>query len=350
MSLNLIKLKMIPNYMSSRLLTAKKAKLLLPFVFGFFSVLSAQTGISGKIVLDTVIWAPVAYLSLIPDFTQMNTISYEYIIERSDVTPAGYFTFQSKFLPKEEHLYRIHFSKTGDPPSSLIIGGRDHNHFFLFAKNDSEIIIDSRAGKNLFNNLSFQGYDPNTVLVEINTMLRMLDTLDYFGATLNQDFIRESIFQRLRDYADTCSHPLLSLYAIYQSNYETDYLSRPDYYRDYAKKWKSEDSVYFETFRNSLKIESFSNWAMLGIVGLGILILIPGILLIYKRNKGHKKSLLSTLTIQERRILTHLKQGKSNKEIADECSISTSTVKSHVNSIYSKLGIGSRKEAMDFFE
>lgn len=340
---------MIQNRISSKLLIAKKAGLLLPFIFGFITVLSAQTGIRGKIVLDTVKWAPVAYLSLIPDFTQMNTISYEYIIERSDVDPDGCFTFQSKFLPENEHLYRVHFSKKDDPPSSLIIGGRDHNHFFMFAINDSEIIINSEAGRNLFNSMSFQGNDHNASLVEINAMLSMLDTLDYFGGTLNQDFIRESIYQRLRDYADTCSHPLLSLYAIYQSNYETDYLIRPDYYRNYLEKWKSEDSAYFETFRNSFKKESLSKGTILGIIGFGILI-IMGILLIYKRKKGHKKSLLSTLTIQERKILTHLKQGKSNKAIADDCSVSISTVKSHVNSIYSKLGIGSRKEVMDYIE
>jgi DNA-binding CsgD family transcriptional regulator len=340
---------MILNNISGGLLEAKKARLLIPFVFGFVTLLSAQSGIRGKIVFDTVKWAPVAYLSLIPDFTQTNTISYEYIIERTNISPEGHFTFQSKFLPEKEHLYRIHFSKTNDPPSSLIIGGSDHNHFFLFAKKNAKIIISSEAGKNLINHLTFQGYAPNAGLVEINKMRNILDTLDYFGGTLNQDFIRESIFHRLRDYADTCSHPLLSLYAIYQSNYESDYLIQPGYYRNYLKKWKSEDSAYFETFRNNFKDESLSNGALLGIVGLGFLILVPGILLIYKRKKGRKKN-LSTLTIQERKIYIHLKHGKSNKEIAEECAVSISTVKSHVSSIYTKLGIRSRKEAMDFTE
>lgn len=65
----------------------------------------------------------------------------------------------------------------------------------------------------------------------------------------------------------------------------------------------------------------------------------------YKKNK--KKNPLSELTIQERKIFDLLRQGKSNKEIAEECSVSVSTIKSHVNSIYSKLDIRSRKEAMD---
>ena len=64
-----------------------------------------------------------------------------------------------------------------------------------------------------------------------------------------------------------------------------------------------------------------------------------------KRNK--RKNPLSDLTIQERKIFSSLRQGKTNKEIADEYAVSLSTIKSHVNNIYSKLGIKSRKEIMD---
>jgi DNA-binding NarL/FixJ family response regulator len=39
--------------------------------------------------------------------------------------------------------------------------------------------------------------------------------------------------------------------------------------------------------------------------------------------------------------------GKSNKEISDELNIGLSTVKSHVNRIYSKLEIKSRKDILN---
>jgi DNA-binding CsgD family transcriptional regulator len=333
-----------------RLFAKNMVRPLVAVLLMFGMVLSAKAEIKGKIVLDTNKWAPVAYLSLIPDFTQINTISYEYIIERSLINHDGSFSFKSGFLPDDEHLYRIHLSKKDDPPSSLIIGGKDHNHFFLFAKNNSDINIESKTGENLFNKLTFHGNYPNTSLLEISSMLNMLDTLDYFGATLNQDFIRESIYQRLRDYADTCSHPLLSLYAIYQGNYETDILIRPDYYNSFLDKWEDEDSDYFDTFRNNTKEKSLSSEEQLGIIGIISIIILLLTLLFFNRRRINKKSLLSMLTIQERKILTYLKQGKSNKEIADECSISISTVKSHVNSIYSKLGVSSRKEVMDYTE
>lgn len=86
---------------------------------------------------------------------------------------------------------------------------------------------------------------------------------------------------------------------------------------------------------------------ILWIIVVLILLTISIVWYVFRRKQQSKKNPLSDLTIQERKIFALLKEGKSNKEIADECAISISTVKSHVNNIYSKLGVGSRKEVMD---
>ncbi len=54
---------------------------------------------------------------------------------------------------------------------------------------------------------------------------------------------------------------------------------------------------------------------------------------------------LSDLTPRETEILSHIAEGKSNKVIARELSISDGTVKLHVKSILRKLGMHSRVEA-----
>jgi len=51
------------------------------------------------------------------------------------------------------------------------------------------------------------------------------------------------------------------------------------------------------------------------------------------------------LTSQEIKILQFIQQGKSNKEIAAELFIELSTVKSHINKLYSKLKVKNRREA-----
>ncbi len=52
------------------------------------------------------------------------------------------------------------------------------------------------------------------------------------------------------------------------------------------------------------------------------------------------------LTRREREVMMHLARGKSNQQIADELFITESTVKKHVNSIYFKLEVNSRAEAV----
>jgi two-component system NarL family response regulator len=51
------------------------------------------------------------------------------------------------------------------------------------------------------------------------------------------------------------------------------------------------------------------------------------------------------LTSRELEVLRQIVDGKSNKEIAHELSISEATVKSHINNILSKLGVSDRTQA-----
>jgi hypothetical protein len=62
--------------------------------------INSQTGISGQLKIDTTIWAPVVYLSLIPDFEDMNTMSNEMIIEKTSVDKSG-----MPFPPPNFQLY-----------------------------------------------------------------------------------------------------------------------------------------------------------------------------------------------------------------------------------------------------
>jgi RNA polymerase sigma factor (sigma-70 family) len=57
---------------------------------------------------------------------------------------------------------------------------------------------------------------------------------------------------------------------------------------------------------------------------------------------------MKTLTKREVEILNMIGAGKSNKEIAEELSISYWTVKNHVNNMFTKLGIHTRAEAIHF--
>jgi len=60
------------------------------------------------------------------------------------------------------------------------------------------------------------------------------------------------------------------------------------------------------------------------------------------------QNLLSTLTAKELSILQQIAEGKSNKEIAALNFVEVSTIKTHINNIYTKLGLKNRREALAF--
>ena len=275
----------------------------------------------------------------------MNSISYENIIAQSGLSSTGVFEFKTNFFPEGDHLYRIHLSKNNDPPASLIIGGNDHNHIFLIAGRNSKVEIETLPGNRLFNDLIIVGYDPNKGLQEVKAITAILDSLDYEGFSVNREFIRNATYNELRKYADTSSNSLVAIYAIYQTDFKVDYLKNEGYYKTVLKKWRSEKSDYYNVFRKQLYERSNLGWVVIFIIGSGVVILVN--LLLYSRKIKRRLSPLTELTIQERKVFLLLKEGKSNKEIAEECAVSVSTVKSHVNSIFSKLRINSRKEIIN---
>jgi len=61
---------------------------------------------------------------------------------------------------------------------------------------------------------------------------------------------------------------------------------------------------------------------------------------------GHEKKELYQLSQRELDILKHLVKGDSYKMVADTCSISIGTVYSHINSLYKKMHVNSKSEAV----
>ena len=60
--------------------------------------------------------------------------------------------------------------------------------------------------------------------------------------------------------------------------------------------------------------------------------------------KENSKSHLSELTIRQKEVYELIVSGKSNKEIMANLFIEQSTLKSHINQIYKKLNVKSRRE------
>ncbi len=63
------------------------------------------------------------------------------------------------------------------------------------------------------------------------------------------------------------------------------------------------------------------------------------------RDADRGGDLIARLSGQERRILSRLAQGKTNREIADEMFLTEKTVKNYVSNLPAKMGMSRRSEA-----
>ena len=98
---------------------------------------------------------------------------------------------------------------------------------------------------------------------------------------------------------------------------------------------------------NDNRDSSQSKVISLSIISLSVALFF--VLLRLKKGKGKAVSEIEQLTKQELNIFKQVLSGKSNNEISQQCFISLSTVKTHINNIYRKLNISSREELKDIW-
>ena len=106
------------------------------------------------------------------------------------------------------------------------------------------------------------------------------------------------------------------------------------------------ESFQLISIDKSRKDNSLKKWLFIS-MSIIVTILIVWVIFYYLKKK--KDSSTSRLTKQELNIARLINSGKTNLEVADELCISMSTVKTHINNIYRKLNISSRKELKTSF-
>ena len=83
----------------------------------------------------------------------------------------------------------------------------------------------------------------------IKRLSKYPNSIDYENSIIEKEFIVEVVSEKLKVVADTSSIPLVSLYAIYKTDFQSDYIENPVFYENYLSKWEKENSSYFKSFR-----------------------------------------------------------------------------------------------------
>jgi len=127
-----------------------------------------------------------------------------------------------------------------------------------------------------------------------------------------------------------------------------DIAENPKYYTSLLQELKESDIkrseyLFLENKLAFLTTETATDnlWKSLSL-NVVLMVILVFVLIGVFRLKGQRKDRSISLSRQETNIRNLILEGKSNKEIANELFISLSTVKTHITSIYSKLGVSGR--------
>ncbi len=334
---------------------------LVAFIFCCFDTITMAGSIKGQLNLSEE-WASKVYISEINSFDNLHTASYDFLRYEVDVDSLGYFEISDLQLVDEDRLYRLHICKKGDPISTIMIGGQEENFIHFIMNKKSEILISQKIESKGLQYCSIQGHPFGKELFELFNLDKKLNTPLDLPSAQNRAFIKKEILSDLTAYADSSSNEIVRLLAVHfinESFANINHLGLMEKVQDDFKNLNA-SSPYYDAFVERLSFLHYQNKKQINSAELWpnwltYFLFIPVVLLLlWWRLKKKSPKVIETpiqkkpsLSTQEKRVLSLLKKGKSNKEISSELHIEVSTVKSHLNKIYSRLGVKSRKEIVD---
>jgi len=337
---------------------------LIPFIILSLSPLSflcAEYSIKGKVNLQGE-WQNLIYLATIDKLDDYYSAKAEYIINMATIDNEGNFLLTGENLPEHPQFYKLYLVREehSEFNACLYVGGENHNFIHIILDNDTDLeIFADQSTFAPFGDYEITGDAENQRMKSLSRLvypsymfyeIRFPSELKFSQNKLNKD-----LFQ----FADTCSSTLVSLAAINNTDFDDYYPTFKDTYRMFENELQSNLSAHPYTINYSRKLryysdETFANsniiWKLLAFVlGLSTLLLVIWNFKIRARlrEQMHTKAIdeIPSFTERELHILEGIVNGKSNKEIASELFIELSTVKSHINKLYSKMSVNNRQEA-----
>ena len=335
----------------------------------FFSFANAQYTIKGRVNVGEE-WQPKIFMASVEKLTDYYRPSADMIVNKADVALDGSFTLKGD-LPNEKKFYRLYLMKklNTDYDACLYVGGEDHNfvHILLGKKETVEIIADPISIAP-FGNFEIKGSRENHLMRELSNIVfpSIYVSKVIFPAELklNDDNLQANI----KTFIDTCGSTPVALAAINTTDFDQHFDNDKAFYQAFGERLKKDmpKASYTKDYIRKLKYYANEDYSSLPTWALALMGILSGIVIaMVMKNRQLQKQInllehkiattsiiketpqpnLSDLTQKEKQILLLIGEGKSNKEIASELFVELSTVKTHINKLYSKIGASNRKEA-----
>lgn len=338
---------------------------LIPVWLSFLLIYSHTAygaGIKGKIQLKPG-WEPVIYLSVISSFDDLNTASYDFLIYQVEVDSMGNFEFKDIELEKDDRLYRLHLCKTGDPVSTIMIGGKEENYIHFIMNGESGITLETGNGSSVFSHAVINGHPANKELRDLFSLKKKMRSPPEVPSQQNREFRRKQVLNSLINQVKSSQNPIIRLMAAHLIGRSFDATEHIDLYSElkHSLEENGYESPYFDAYQAEFSFYQYHKngnsksktdliWLIIPLAAF----LLIAVFIISRYAKRWNKQIASSadreklLSIQEKKVYQLLRLGKSNKEISTDLNIEVSTVKSHIHNIFSKLDIRSRKELYQY--
>jgi len=325
--------------------------------------ITAQYHFSGKVTEEYA--NGNIYLSLVEDYRKINGVHPEQILNKTRADSSGQFTFQGDNLNKENRIYRIHIDNCTEEEQQT-------SHFTGHCLNSKEIVFVANNTTKLELPFGFENemfcriVSPNeraNAFLKIDSLKNdMRFAFGTYRSEANRKVNSKKWFNILQLYGEQLNEPLAELYSYTflsdRSNdlhsYYVEDLKSSDYYDSLLNRLETTypNSTYTNQYKAELAadkmlIAPFEDkglpWWVYLVSGVAIISFFFNLYFLKQlKQTKHISEQKQSLSSQEQKVLDLILQDKTNKEIAAEIFVSVSTVKSHINNLYKKLGVKNR--------
>lgn len=349
-----------------------------PLYFFVLVLLSCSIGASAQYLfegrVDQQFSEGEVYLSMIEDYRKLSGVYHEQIIAKTQPDSLGNFTFAGTNLPLENKMYRIHADTCSQDDLDL-------SHVTGHCKNSEEIVFVANNTTTLSLPFSFEqemfckvvsNNEKAKTFLKIDSLKNdMRYAFSNYRSEANRKVNTKKWFTILQQYSEQLQEPLAELYvyaflsdrrSILHGYYLAD-IKENDYYEKLLARLKESypDTPYTKQYEAELKSDQFLMsehtgpkplpWWFYLVGGIALVSIVGNFYFFGKWKRQHsRKKERENLSNQEEKVLQLILDNKTNKEIASDIFVSVSTVKTHVNNIYKKLGVSSRDEVKAIYK
>ena len=339
------------------------------FLVCIFSFANAQYTIKGRVNVSEE-WQPKIFMASVNKLSDYYQSGAYMIVNKASVAPDGSFILQGDNLPNEKKFYRLYLMKklNTDYDACLYVDGEDHNFVHvLLGKDEAVEIIADTTSTAPFGSFKIRGSKENQMM---RTLSNIVFPSIYVSKVIfpgEQKLNADNLQANLKTFIDTCQSTHVSLAAINTTDFDRHFEKDKEFYQAFGERLKKDmpKASYTKDYIRKLRYYSNEDDAALPFWVLGLIGILSGIVIaMVLRNRNLQKqinqlenkintpttkpqpALSDILTQKEKQILQLIGEGKSNKEIASQLFVELSTVKTHINKLYSKIGASNRKEAI----